>query len=1012
MLPERWSEVKDKLHEALQLEPTRRAVYLAETGATDPDLQKELESLIAFHERTGADFLNEPLAQVTSALASQVVPDALLGRRIGSYQIMGQIGVGGMGEVYRAFRADDEYKKQVAIKLVRAGQNSDFVVNRFKNERQILASLDHPNIARLLDGGTTEEGVPYFVMELIEGHPIDEYCDIHKLPITERLKLFVQVCSAVQYAHQHLFIHRDIKPSNVLVTSEGVPKLLDFGIAKILEGGADVAQLEPTLTFFRVLTPGYASPEQVKGATITTSSDIYSLGVALYVLLTGRSPYQLTKPTSEEIARAVCEVEPEKQSAVVRRTRADGKETARIALADVAALREGSVEKLSKRLRGDLDDIVLMALRKEPQRRYASVEQFEGDVRRHLENLPVIARKDTVRYLTSKFVPRHKAGVAAVVLSLFAVLAGMFATLREARIAQTQRARAERRFNDVRKVANWMIFDLPRPIHGVPGALTVEKILYDNGLKYLDSLATEAEGDVSLQRELAAGYKQLGDSQGFPYGGSLGDCPGALASYRKSLQMRQRLVDSDRHNLSDQIDLSNTYRTIGALLCKMGDTRAGRESVHTALEIARPLAEANLDNVNAQRELGNVLFTTGNVGVESLQNGEAATFTSIALQYHLEALKVFQKLEGKLVPQLWQRQISFLDGVVASEYLASGSYKEATRYAREALQMLNRVELSDASVTAQLKGDKASRHSQLGYALLFGGQWEEAKSEFRSELSLFQEMYDPKVPDSRASVALGFLDLGHAESLAGNAADGIRLIKKGMDTLGPHDATDPTDADTTQLFVRGFLYEGEALEQVGDESKALRFYEEAVATFESSDSANKPVLKSFRCFAYAKVAGALARLGRRDQARETYGKALALIGSQPASEQPTEVQYALLNVYAGMGDLVSDPASHGGTPVGGSACDWYRRSMDIWRQLPARSSVSPNGFRLIGINTLSTKLAKCQPMLRSQPPISGLDELMKRGKHTGARCKFRSRPRAATHPICKRSIHWRIPIPA
>src|ERR1700674_2717873 len=307
MLPERWNEVKDKLHEALQLEPTPRSAYLAELGAVDPDLQRELESLIAFHERTGTDFLNAPLGQVPSALASQVAPDALLGRRVGSYQIMGQIGVGGMGEVYRAFRADDEYKKQVAIKLVRAGQNSDFVVNRFKNERQILASLDHPNIARLLDGGTTEEGVPYFVMELIEGHPIDEYCDAHKLPTTDRLKLFLQVCSAVQFAHQHLFIHRDIKPSNVLVTSDGVPKLLDFGIAKILEGSAVAAPFEPTLTVLRVLTPGYASPEQIKGEPITTASDVYSLGVVMYELLSGHSPYRVASRTPHELSRAVCE---------------------------------------------------------------------------------------------------------------------------------------------------------------------------------------------------------------------------------------------------------------------------------------------------------------------------------------------------------------------------------------------------------------------------------------------------------------------------------------------------------------------------------------------------------------------------------------------------------------------------------------------------------------------------------------------------------------------------------
>src|ERR1700757_4236175 len=347
MTPERWQQLKGLLAAALEKESSERGVYLDRVSAGDPNLRSDLERLLVAEEEAGTVFLDTPPHHADDDAAEDA--KTLIGLRIGAYQVVEKIGSGGMGEVYRAFRADDQYHKQVAIKLVRAGQGSDLVVNRFKNERQILASLDHPNITRLLDGGTTQNGVPYFVMELIEGLPIDQYCDTYKLPVTKRLRLIVQVCSAVQYAHQHLFIHRDIKPGNILVTSEGVPKLLDFGIAKILEGGTDVAQLEPTLTFFRVLTPGFASPEQVKGATITTSSDIYSLGVVLYVLLTGRSPYQLTKPTSEEIARAVCEVEPEKPSAVVRRTMADGKERARIALVDLAALREGTVEKLSKR---------------------------------------------------------------------------------------------------------------------------------------------------------------------------------------------------------------------------------------------------------------------------------------------------------------------------------------------------------------------------------------------------------------------------------------------------------------------------------------------------------------------------------------------------------------------------------------------------------------------------------------------------------------------------------------
>src|SRR6202047_1649048 len=255
MTPERWQQVSEALDKLLHFSTTQRLDYLAEVARGDPELHRELESLLASHEEAGAEFLNMPASPTTASAVEADPQHTLLGRRLGAYQIVELIGIGGMGKVYGAFRADDQYRKQVALKVVRGGQDSGFVISRFKNERQILASLDHPNIARLLDGGTTEEGVPYFVMELIEGHPIDEYCDTHKLPITERLKLFLQVCSAVQYAHKRLFIHRDIKPSTLLVTSEGVPKLLDFGIAKILEGGTDVAQLEPTLTFFRVLTP-------------------------------------------------------------------------------------------------------------------------------------------------------------------------------------------------------------------------------------------------------------------------------------------------------------------------------------------------------------------------------------------------------------------------------------------------------------------------------------------------------------------------------------------------------------------------------------------------------------------------------------------------------------------------------------------------------------------------------------------------------------------------------------
>jgi len=310
MRSERWQQVRALLDAAIALPRAERTDYLDKHCADDPDLRREVESLIESHDEAGSVFLNTPAVDLKSAPAAPT----RIGRRIGVYQIVSEIGHGGMGEVYRAVRADGQYEKEVAVKLVRGGFDTAAVLERFRHERQILASLDHPNIARLYDGGTTEDGLPYLVMELIEGTPIDEYCEAHGLSTNERLKLFTQVCAAVQYAHQRLVIHRDIKPSNILVTEDGVPKLLDFGIAKILDSSAGA---ETTLV--RAMTPEYASPEQVRGEPITTATDVYSLGVVLYRLLTGKSPYPETTRTPLELARVICEVEPARPSSALVR---------------------------------------------------------------------------------------------------------------------------------------------------------------------------------------------------------------------------------------------------------------------------------------------------------------------------------------------------------------------------------------------------------------------------------------------------------------------------------------------------------------------------------------------------------------------------------------------------------------------------------------------------------------------------------------------------------------------
>jgi len=428
---ERWQNIERLYHAAMECEESQRAAFLAQACCDDEALLREVEDLVSYGNRAGGFIAGSALEVVAPAIATDEGDEhdsasgecRMVGKWISQYRIVEQLGRGGMGEVYRAVRADGQYQKQVAIKLVRAGRESGSVIGRFKNERQILAGLDHPNIARLHDGGATEAGVPYFVMELVEGQPIDEYCDSHRLGIPARVKIFLQVCSALEYAHQHQIIHRDIKPSNILVTAEGVPKLLDFGIAKILDSGVVTGVNGLTQTMARVFTPRYASPEQIKADPITMASDVYSLGVLLYELLTGRWPYRLKTRTAAKIEQAICEKDPLLPSIVVMRmeepTLADG---TTITPEEVGRARNSDPKQMHSCLLGDLDAIMMMALRKEPHRRYASVHDFSEDLRKHLEGRPIAARPSTIAYRGAKFIRRH--GELAVGALIFLVLLG------------------------------------------------------------------------------------------------------------------------------------------------------------------------------------------------------------------------------------------------------------------------------------------------------------------------------------------------------------------------------------------------------------------------------------------------------------------------------------------------------------------------------------------------------------------------------------------------------------
>lgn len=393
MNPEQWKKVEDVFEAALQRPPEERQAFVDSACKGDEALRNQVQTLLLSLERAG-NFMEASAFGVGLTETMVEETPSVIGQRFGSYRIVKEIGRGGMGSVYLATRADDEFQKQVAIKVIKRGMDTDFIVKRFRNERQILATLDHPHIARLLDGGSTEDGLPYFVMEYVEGEPLYSYCETKRLAVVERLKLFRKVCLAVQYAHQNLIIHRDLKPSNVLVTSEGTPKLLDFGIAKLLNPDLAYHPVDPTTAAMRLMTPEYASPEQVRGEKLTAGSDVYALGVILYELLTDHRPYRLKNHSAQELARVICDEEPQLPSVAVNMIEVfgvEGEEPIEITPATVAKTRRTTPEQLKRELAGSLDNIILKALHKDVAQRYNSVEEFSEDLRRFLEGLPVSA---------------------------------------------------------------------------------------------------------------------------------------------------------------------------------------------------------------------------------------------------------------------------------------------------------------------------------------------------------------------------------------------------------------------------------------------------------------------------------------------------------------------------------------------------------------------------------------------------------------------------------------------
>lgn len=524
MTPERWARVTELFDAASQMPAGARHDWL-ETACGDATLRHEVRAMLDSYD-VDPDYLEQPFTAAEAL--DEAVRDPLNGRRLGPWRLVRKVGQGGMGIVYEARRDDEAFDGRAAVKLLPAW-SAGALSERFRFERRVLAGLDHPGIARLIDAGSGDDGLPYCVMEFVDGAPIDAWCRERALPLAERVALFLRVCDAVAYAHRHLVVHRDLKPANILVTADGQPKLLDFGIATLLaeEGGAAIGM---TRTGHSSFTPEFASPEQVRGDRVTTSSDVYSLGVLLYVLLTDRRPYDLAGLSPLDAMRAICDVEPARPSTVAG-------------------------PAVAGALTGDLDNIVARALRKAPAERYATVDAFADDLRAWRDGRPVSAVPASVAYLARRFVRRHRLTVAAAAVVILAVTGGGAVAVWQARIARAEKASADARFNDVRALANAVVGPLYDAIAAVPGSTAARQLLVTEALAYLDRLAALSTNDLDLKAELAEAYQKIGDVQGNHLDANLGDVQAARASYAKGLALRQAVFaarpdDASRRELA------------------------------------------------------------------------------------------------------------------------------------------------------------------------------------------------------------------------------------------------------------------------------------------------------------------------------------------------------------------------------------------------------------------------------------------------------------------------------
>lgn len=712
----RWTRITDLFHEASTLPSAEREAWLA-AHCDDEAIRREVAAMLRTYD-SDPDFLEQP-ADAAGGVA-RAVGAAQAGRRLGPYRLGAEIGRGGMGVVYEAHRDDQEFDRKVAIKILPSWSGAD-LAERFRRERRVLATLDHPAIARLVDSGTTDDGALYFVMEFVDGKPIDDWCRDQQLSIADAIALVARVCDALAYAHQHLVIHRDVKPANILVAKDGQPKLLDFGIATLMPADGETA-VNLTRTAQRGFTPGFASPEQVRGEPVTTASDVYSLGAVLFLILTGKPPYALAGLPPLDALRVICEEIPPDMSAVAAPNR-------------------------RATLRGDLDAVVAKALGKSSRERYSTIADLARDLQSWQTGRPVTAVRQSTAYRMTRFVRRHVAAVSAAAAVVLALLGGGVATAWQARIAAAERDKAQNRFRQVREFSRSLLFEVHAALRDVPGATDSRRLLLDRAVQFLDGLSADAGNDDNLRIELATGYQQLANVQGNPRSQNVGDTLRAKISFQKAT----RLVDEVRLRQPDDAALLIQAVNLRYDLVQIGETRGDADVVEARAGHQALVSELEQKHPQNPRAVATVAQNYSDIGLSKAAGGD---FDAAEAAYR-SAIRMFESLPAADRELREIRSHSYALKRFGAVLMQREQYDESEQRYLQALRLDEAmVRLDDRP---QTRYDMTFTLSDLGLVQTRRGKWDDANALFSRALEIRRAAFDADPKDTRAMVGVATL---------------------------------------------------------------------------------------------------------------------------------------------------------------------------------------------------------------------------------------------------------------